>query len=283
MLKALPKLCALLVYSLILSAQQRANYVITGQLVSDAPVAYDQLRIEVTQSAASLFRLAEFVSSSGHFRVAGLADAAVELQVVNPAGAVLARLAVHPAAGRDLEIHLPAAPGNSVARPVSLYQLQHKTPKTARALWRKAMSKHRAGKTAEAEKCLNEALKLDPEFAAAIEQLGLYAFARRDYSAASQYLLRAAALDQANVRTQSHAAVAELLAGHDAEAERLARTTLRLDPGDGRAHYVLGLALLRQSKNQAEALRNLDQAGPEFPRAAQIASQLRAGVPHPTH
>jgi tetratricopeptide (TPR) repeat protein len=284
MLKMLLKACGLLAFPLILAAQQKGDHAITGQLVCDAPMPFDQFRIVAASSAVrSEANQGTFASPSGHFRLGGLGDGAVELRVLNRAGVVIARRVVHPSAGRDIEIQLPGTPGASGAWAVSLYALQHKTPKAAKALWRKARANHREGRTADAEQCLVEALKLDSDFAAALEQLGLYAFARRDYAAASQYLQRAAGLDQANVRTQSHAAVAELLAGHDAEAEHLARKTLRLDPGDGRAHYVLGLALLRQSKNQAEALRNLDEAGPEFPRAAMIASQLRARAQHPKH
>jgi tetratricopeptide (TPR) repeat protein len=164
---------------------------------------------------------------------------------------------------------------------VSLYRLEHKLPKQALKSWQKAAKAAKSGRKDEAEQHLREAVRVDPEFADALEQLGVYALARRDYEVARGYLTRAADLDGANGEYQSHAAVAELMTGHPEEAEARARQARRLSPEQGRAKYVLGLALLRQGKQTPEALRNLEEASGEFPGAKAIVAQLRGGRPHP--
>jgi Flp pilus assembly protein TadD len=218
----------------------------------------------------------------GEFRLKDLGEGAVELRVVNMAGAVVARRLVTARQAGEVEIWIEGgaqAPPERAA--VSLYRLAHKPPKQALKSWQKAANAAKAGRNDEAERHLREAVRVDPEFADALEQLGVYALARRDYEVARWYLTRAADLDGANGEFQSHAAVAELMTGHPQEAEARARQARRLSPEQGRAKYVLGLALLRQGKQTAEALRNLEEASGEFPGAKAIVAQLGGVRPHP--
>lgn len=256
---------------------------LTGRLVSDVPVQFDRFRVEATATALNRGQpAAAFVSVDGEFRLKDWGEGAVELRVVNVAGLVVARRLVTGRPAGEVEIRIEGGVQAPPARAaVSLYRLEHKLPKQALKSWQKAAKAATSGRNAEAEQHLREAVRVDPEFADALEQLGVYALARRDYEMARGYLTRAADLDGANGEFQSHAAVAELMTGHPEEAETRARQARRLSPEQGRAKYVLGLALLRQGKQTPEALRNLEEAATEFPGAKAIVAQLRGGRPHP--
>ncbi|MBE7540947.1 MAG: tetratricopeptide repeat protein [Bryobacteraceae bacterium] len=263
--------------------QSAAGGWLTGRLVSDAPMQFDRFRVEAAATALSRGQpAAAIVSADGGFRMQDWGEGAVELRVINVAGAVVARRLVTARQPGEIEIRIEGAAETPPARAaVSLYRLRHKTPKQALKCWRKAASLAKAGRKDEAERYLREAVRLDPEFADALEQLGVYALARKEYEVARGYLIRAADLDGANGEFQSHAAVAELMSGRPEEAEARARLARRLSPEQGRAKYVLGLALLRQGKRTPEALRNLEEASGEFPGAKAIVAQLRGGRQHP--
>jgi Tfp pilus assembly protein PilF len=276
-------LCLLAWNTIPAPGQGAGEIVVTGRLVADAPTAFVGFRVETRASALNRGQAAvAFVSVQGEFRLAGVGEGTVELSVIDDAGTVVARRLVAARQAGEVEIRIPGAtPATPARAAVSLYRLRHKPPKAAIRYWRKAAKAGKAGNGEEAERHLQEAVRADPEFADALEQLGLYALARRDYELARGFLARAADLDGANGDFQSHAAVAELMAGHPAEAEARARLAQRVAPEQGRAKYVLGLALLRQGKGTQEALRNLEAAAAEFPGAGAIAAQLRARGPHP--
>jgi hypothetical protein len=256
---------------------------LAGRLVSDVPMQFDRFRVEVTATALHRGHPAtSFVSVDGEFRLKDWGEGAVELRVVNMAGAVVARRLVTARQAGEVEIRIEGGVGAPPARAaVSLYRLEHMPPRSALKSWQKAAKAAKSGRKDEAERHLREAVRADPEFADALEQLGVYALARGDYEVARGYLTRAADLDGANGEYQSHAAVAELMTGHPEEAEARARQARRLSPEQGRAKYVLGLALLQQGKQTPEALRNLEEAATEFPGAKAIVAQLRGGRPHP--
>lgn len=263
----------LLAVAVSLAAQGRKTATVTGHVVSESGLNLDGYQVVARVPGSLDSNRSAYTGANGRFDIADIPEGYVEFEVRTLRGEkVASRVSQVPSHG-TLEIPLPEGkrgPGGVV----SMYRLSHKVPRKAQKLWDKAAKLHKSGKAAEAEAKLREALSLDPEFASALEQVGLYAFHRGDVAEAQQLLTRAAELDDAEPRYQSHAAVASFMSNQSEDAERFARRALRLDPEDRRARYVLGLALLQQNRNRSEVIENLESAKAAFPRAAEVLKQL---------
>lgn len=257
-------------------AEEPRLYNLTGRVAGDGDVMVERLMV-VAKRRATLDRSASaLISPSGTFELKQLPEGPVELEVVTHRGDVIARHFAQIPSFSAVEIRLPGEMRRvAPSAPVSLYRLEHKVPKEAKKLWKQAGKLSKRGKPGEAETLLRRAIEIDPQFAEALEQLGIYALQRGDTTVSLNYLTAAARLDTANPLFQSHAAVANYVAGRNEDAESYARKTLRLAPEEPRAHYILGLSLLRMGKDRHEAIRSLRAAEPAFPKAKQVLEQLK--------
>ena len=98
----------------------------------------------------------------------------------------------------------------------------------------------------------------------------------QDFTLAGRLLGQAARLDGANAAFQADAASAVYATNAFADAERYARSALRLDPASPRAHFVLGLSLLRLGRPRQQALDALRPAAGAIPSAALLVARLSA-------
>jgi tetratricopeptide (TPR) repeat protein len=196
-----------------------------------------------------------------------------EFRVIGQHGDTLAKSLWSVPSGRDLEIRLPdeSVPAGGA---VSTYRLSHKVPGKARKQFEKSEKAAKEGKTEAARNLLDEAIQADPEFADALHARGVIALKALDVPGARNLLVKAAELDDANADYRADAAVATYLSKATPQAEQLARSALRMDPENRKAHYVLGLALLRQGKRGDEAVRSLRTAAPTYPRAGELLQRL---------
>lgn len=250
-------------------------HAISGNIVGDGSEPLDRLSIVLKRSTGGEPDITAFSGPDGNFEFKRVTEGSVEIQVVTSRGDVIAQQFVQIPSYTAIQIRLPRHPWSTSPRgPVSVYRLQHKSPREALNLWKKAGKAAKKGKNGEAEGLLQQALKVDPEFADAMEQLGVYALQRGDGPTALRHLTAAATLDNGNAAFQRNAAIACLVNQKEPDAERFARLALRLEPGSPQAHYVLGLSLFRQGKDPAQAIESLRVAENSFPRAKTLLQQL---------
>ena len=109
----------------------------------------------------------------------------------------------------------------------------------------------RAGKTAEGEAAIREAMQLDPSYAAPHTLLGELYLSRGQLEAAAAELRAAKSLDFQQVDARTDLGFVYLRLGRDEEALWEFRELVRLDPKLTRAHLGLGMALVRLDKLDA--------------------------------
>jgi Flp pilus assembly protein TadD len=76
----------------------------------------------------------------------------------------------------------------------------------------------------------------------------------------------------------SDKAAALVILGRWEEAELAARRALQLDPASIEAHYMLGIAMLQQSKITPETAAHLAIAAKEHPRARAFLAEVQADL-----
>jgi len=119
--------------------------------------------------------------------------------------------------------------------PVSLYRLQHKPPKEARKLLALAMKRLSAGRTKDAADLMGKSLEIDPGYLEALEQLSML----------------------------------------QCKAGRAREGALSYEPGNTRAHYLLGLSMVRMGQRGSDAVGHLEKAAGEFKGARTLLEKLR--------
>lgn len=213
-------------------------------------------------------RIASAIAArDGSFRFPNIAAGAYELQVLD-GGVLLKREFVDVRQGfPGVVIRVEAAPRTSQGKPggaVSAARLRHKIP-------RKALKLFRAGSLDGLEK----AVAIDPDYMEAHNNLGCRYLQSGDYPRALQHLERAAELDPSSALTFTNIAVAYVQEQRLQDAEIAVRKALQLGDTSGKAHYVMGIVLLRRGRPREEAVRYLSAAADEFPPARAILDRLR--------
>ncbi len=173
----------------------------------------------------------------------------------------------------ELSIRLPKRP---VARPVSgtisVRELQRPSrPKAFRAFV-EAQRAREAGHGTEAMRKLEQALRIDPDYAEARCNLGSEYVRQGRYPQALEQFEKAAAGGFNSAVLYSNLCWAYCALGRWQDAERAARHALDLDNHYGRAHYLLGSLLARGIRPEAlekapEAARHLRLGAEDVPRA----------------
>ncbi len=136
-----------------------------------------------------------------------------------------------------------------------------------------AITHHRAGRLAEAERCYRSALATDNRSAEALHGLGLLALQAGDPRLAVKLLGSAIELDDGQPTYFSNLGNAFQLAGRVEAAIRAYRRALLLCPGSASVHSNLGMAHFSQGRLE-EALRHLQSAARLEPANAQIHDNL---------
>lgn len=248
------------------------RYRVEGRIQSKSG-PLDRLRVEIADISSPAPITQIMVHTDGSLQGVDLAPGTYEFRVLGPHGEMLTKALWQVPASRDVDIELPG--GNEApAGPVSMYRLSHKVPVRARKNWEKSAKAVREGKVEAARGLLDEAIEVDPEFADALHARGVMALQAQDVTNARELLTKAAALDDANAEYQADAAIATYLAEASLQAEIMARSAIRMDPENPKAHYVLGLSMLRQGKRGEEVLKSLRTAAPRYPRAVEILNRL---------
>ncbi|MGC4048185.1 MAG: hypothetical protein QM757_00505 [Paludibaculum sp.] len=278
----MPRLLLSLLLAVSLHAQSREMlYELSGNLISENGIP-DRLQVTAVELTSPLSQTTTFVSSDGSFEFRSLPAGSYEVRLTNLHGDVVARQIVNVPAMTALHFDITALTGVNVrkAGPVSYYRMSHHVPGKALKLWQKAVKAAREGHHDESTELLDKALASDQQFADALHMRGVYALQAKDFTLASNLLSHAATLDESNPNFLADAAFGHFAAESPAKALDFARLALRLDPGNKKASYVLGLTNLRQGDQGEETIRALQQAATLFPSAARVLNQLRSSSPH---
>jgi tetratricopeptide (TPR) repeat protein len=254
---------------------------LSGNLVSENGIP-DRLQVTAVELTSPLSQTSTHVSSDGSFEFRSLPAGSYEVRLTNLQGDVYARQIVNVPSMTAIRFDLTAITGVNPkkAGPVSYYRLSHHVPDKALKLWQKAVKAARAGRHEESAELLDKALADDQQFADALHMRGVYALQAKDFVLASNLLTHAATLDESNPNFLADAAFGHFAAESPAKALTFARQALRLDPGNRKANYVLGVTNLRLGNQGEETVQALEQAAPIFPSAARILNQLRPSSPH---
>lgn len=172
-------------------------------------------------------------------------------------------------------LRLPNPPRQPIiTETVSAAALRHAVPKAAVKAHERARKLFEAGKSGDAQRELEKALALDPEYAEAHENLGALYLKLNRPAEAETHIRRAIELNPSSSVAHSDLAAIQLLSGDLGAAERSARRALELSRGNDWARFVLGMTLLRNTATYGEALRQLESASRSVPAAGQILAAL---------
>ena len=152
---------------------------------------------------------------------------------------------------------------------ISVTRAAHKIPKNAAAEFKRAIQQKQK-QPIEALAHFLEATRLDPLYWDAHANLADLYWALGRQSEALDSLNAALAIDPNSDALQTNKAVALLNLGHPEDAEQAAWRALRLKPASAEAHYLIGLAQLRQGKVDRETVAHLAQAIGKVPQARQV-------------
>lgn len=216
---------------------------IHGELACDNCVSYSNVVVEVTDQnhrPVGSFN----VNSAGSFDISGISEGNYVMTVRGANGNEITsqRVSVYGETG-PLSIRLPESEEKPTSKQasVSVYELSHQVPKSARKEFDKAVH---AGDNHEAViQHLKAALAIDPDYVAALNNLGSRYLQLNQYAEALTVLDHAQKLDPSSALVQTNIAVALLSLNKAEDAERAARRAHQLAGNDPRARYVLALSL----------------------------------------
>jgi len=166
--------------------------------------------------------------------------------------------------------------GQANTSTVSLQQLQHKIPKEAQKEQKKASDAIRKGDNQLALLHMQNAVKIDPEFADVYNDLGVVLGWLGHMDQAAEQFQRAIELVPDHYKAVKNLSIALYMLGRCDEALPVARRALRIDPAYEQVHYVLGFCLVAENGDTVEALTNLERAAGDFPKARLVASEILA-------
>ncbi len=152
-------------------------------------------------------------------------------------------------------------------------------PRSAKIAYEKGIAALHAGHREQGLKELQHAVKIYPQYADALVELGVAAGHDKNWTATVGYLDRALKLEPVSFPQAWYVdAMAHYYLRDYDEAEASVRAAVHLDPQrkNPRAGYVLGMALAQKRDYPAAAteLRNFLQSAPNAPDAAQVKAQL---------
>ena len=158
--------------------------------------------------------------------------------------------------------------------PVSYYKLTHKIPTKARKEFQKGVAASLAGDHDTAEVHYRNAIRIDPGYLEAHNNLGARVMIRGQWKEAMEELEIANRLDPSSSSVHANLGVVYLELGDFKKAEGVGRLASTLDPEACKAHYVVGMAMLRQSKDVRIAKEHLIKASEEVPGVLTIIAKL---------
>jgi len=254
---------------------------VKGEIENDKQQVLDNLMVELVDST-SHFRLARKpVMRDGAFEFDAVAPGHYELRIMNAYGDLISREFVSIDLGSGLlVVRLPAeTKSQPINGTVAVTRLQHPIPAKARREFLRSNQELRKGNIKASIEHLNRAVRIDPTYMEAYNNLGNGYIALNDYEQAITQFQAALRLDSSSVFAHTNLGVALFFLKRCTEAEAEERAAVRLAPNFLKAHYLLGLMLDAEGTDVREAVEHLNMSAKEISKARLVAARtlLRRG------
>ena len=211
----------------------------------------------------------EFVHPDGSFAFRHVPYGDYEVRVTNAGGEVVQQqfVAVN-ATTPPVELRLQHEESQRPpSGPVSVTQLKHPPARKALGAFVAAQRFSDAGEYAKAAAELEKAIQLSPEYAEAYTNLAAQHVRMGRYEDAVNDARRAMELTRPNAVDMGNMAFALSRLKRYPEALDSARAAVRLEPGNDKAHYLLGILLVRDWRTLREGITHLERAVESVPAA----------------
>ena len=250
---------------------------VDGELHSEAPLPFQDYRVELTDPNGATETHRAFVQFDGTFHLRDIPSGQYMLRVTTTDGGLVHQefVAVSPQAG-PLTVRLPgSAKQPSAPGTISMTQLRHPP---ARKAWQAMVSAQRfaySGQTEKAVEELEKAIRISPEYAEAYNNLAVQHIRMDRFEEAAAELARALAISGPSPMELTNLAYAQYRLNRFPEAIASARAALRLDSGSPQAHLILGSLLAVDPCTRAESIPHLERAAETLPSARATLKQIR--------
>ena len=242
-----------------LFAQGQDTFIVSGEVQHDSSVDLTLLSVELIDVSSHLAVDRVMLSSMGDFRLRCPGSGNYEVSIVTRDRSILKKefITISPHSG-PLVLKLPESPANKApSGSVSVAELSHKiNPKAARefSLAEKAKRKRREADMVEH---LENAVRLDPDYAPPHQELAALFVNKRDYAMAAEQFKEVARICPGIPEVHTNLAIALLHLNQFPQAEVEARVALRLKPDDPKARYLMGVSLVGQHRMNPAELNKL--------------------------
>jgi tetratricopeptide (TPR) repeat protein len=159
---------------------------------------------------------------------------------------------------------------------VSARTLRYKPARTALKEYNQGLRSVRKGLPQEAAGHFAEAVRINPDYVEALQQLGIAQAAQGETEQSLDSFLKASKLDPDSDPLRFNVALTLARLHRMAEAEPYARQVARHAPWFMDGQYLLGIALVAQSKLTAEAAASLRRAAGTFTEARAALEWMEA-------
>lgn len=219
------------------------------------------------------------VSSNGECEISSVPPGTYRVIVLGGRGEILREdvVAVN-GFGAPVQIRMPE---KKVERPVSgvisVQRLQHKVPKKARKEYERAEDAMEKGDVEKSIRHLEKAVRLDPEYVEALNNLGARYMRLNQHEKAVASFQAAIELDPSATVVQQNLAAALIAVGDPKSAELTIRRSLE-QSNNVKGRYLLGLALYQQKQYDQETVDLLQSCEDQFPNARLALAVVQANM-----
>jgi tetratricopeptide (TPR) repeat protein len=252
------------------ASSSRDFVTLRGEIRSSSHLEQNAFMVEIeSMGSGSGMPERTMVNGDGGFVFSGVATGSYQVKVIDRYGNVMQQEFVFAQpGGSPVVIRMPNSPKQRpVSGTISARRLQHQVPKKARKEYERAIKATREGNRDKSIVHLQAAVKIDPAYVEAHNDLGARYLAMNDYAAAAKCFRAALEIDPSDPLVNANLALALIATNEYVEGERAVRRSLESDGANARTRYLLGLTLLNQNKDAAEALHNFRIAATEMPAA----------------
>jgi tetratricopeptide (TPR) repeat protein len=159
---------------------------------------------------------------------------------------------------------------------VSARALRYKPARMALKEFNQGLRSLRKGLPQEAAAHFNEAVRISPDFVEALQQLGIAQAAQGETENSLDSFLKASKLEPDSDALRFNVGLTLARLHRMEEAESYARQVVRHAPWFVDGHYLLGIALIAQSKLTAEASASLRRAAATYTEARAALEWMEA-------
>jgi tetratricopeptide (TPR) repeat protein len=232
--------------------------------------------VELLSNGANLPEVVS-VNSDGSFELHSPAAGMHELRVTESGKLIHQEQVYISGPNARISVRLPEAPvaaNPAAGNTISLRQLEHRIPPSAQKAYARGQKAANKGDKATAIGCFTEAVRLDPEFADAHNNLGAAYADQGELPQAAGEFQKTIDLEPEHRLALANLAIVLARMKNYSEAAPVARRTLKLYPGLGKIRFILAVSLLATQGDAAEVLENLERAAADVPRAHLLAADL---------